>query len=356
MKLGTQAVLAALILAASGLAYVYVLRDGDDASAARGGGRGGDVRVFTAPAVFAPTRTRLEAVGTAEAARSATIHAPVAGAVTEVNFSPDQQVGAGDVLLRLDSRSERLAVNLAEVRVKDARQLLARLERAASAGAVAATTIDQARTTLEAARIELRQAEKALADRTVRAPFDGYIGLTDVHVGDRIDPDDPIATLDDRGALMIAFSAPELFHGRIKVGQPVSVRAWAGDLAAVEGEVIDVDSRIDPETRGFVLRARAPNPDDALRPGMSFAVAIDLLGQHYLKAPEAAVQWGAGGAYLWVVRDGKAERVNVRIVERQPGVALVDAPVAEGEQIVVEGIQRVRAGRPVDTAPAAGGS
>lgn len=325
--------------------------EGGSANGRSGGGRG-PAKAILAPAEFALQRTRVEAVGTADAIRSATIHPAVSGEVVAVEISPNLHVKAGDVLLKLGAKNEILAVRLAEVRVKDARQLLARFEKTRGTGAVAASTVDQARTALEEARIQLSQARSALDDRTVTAPFDGVVGLTTVDVGDRIGPEDAIATLDDRRELLITFSVPELFLGRVTIGQSIEARPWVAEATPIAGEIVDVDSRIDPASRAFTARARAANPDDRLRPGMSFAVSLELTGRRYLLAPEAAVQWGADGAYLWVVREGKAKRVNVQIVERQEGTALVDAEVAAGESIVVEGIQRMRDG--VDVAPAPG--
>jgi membrane fusion protein (multidrug efflux system) len=202
----------------------------------------------------------------------------------------------------------------------------------------------------------LRQAEVALTDRMVIAPFAGNVGITDVEVGDRIGPEVPIVTLDDRSALLVSFAIPEIFLERVAIGQPVSVTAWGARDGAYSGQIVELGSRIDPVSRSFTARARVPNEGDRLRPGMSFAVLFDLLGDPYPLVPEVAVQWGGDGAYLWVIRDGKAERETARVVQRQEGTVLVDAAVAAGEPVVVEGIQRMRPGLEVqiDDSPGAG--
>jgi RND family efflux transporter MFP subunit len=107
---------------------------------------------------------------------------------------------------------------------------------------------------------------------------------------------------------------------------------------------MEISSRIDPQTRTFVARATVDNQSDALRPGMSFRVSINVEGTARPVVPETALQWGADGAYIWTVADGKAYRATVRIVQRQQGRVLLDANVQEGELIVVEGIQRMREG------------
>ena len=348
MSILKQVAVIALIGCAGYFGYVYawpLVRPADSRQVAEG--RGADrlvARVVVQALELRPRRTRIEAVGTAEAIRSATLYPATAGEVAEVRILPNRKVEKGQLLLKLDSESEELAVELARVRVQDSRQLLERYERTAGTGAVPESTVDVARTALAEARIELRQAEVALEDRAILAPFEGYVGMTDAEVGDRVGPEDAITTLDDRGTLLVSFEIPELFLDRIEIGQPIGVATWGARDRQIEGQIVDLGSRIDQVTRSFVARAHVPNDDDRLRPGMSFAVVLDLYGRDYPLVPEVAVQWGGAGAYMWVVRDGRAKRVPVRIIQRQEGTVLVDAPIKAGETIVVEGIQRMRDG------------
>ena len=254
------------------------------------------------------------------------------------------------MLLELDSRREMLAVDLARVRVRNARQLFSRYERSAGSGAVSDSTVSDARGALDEAEIALRQAEVALSDREVVAPFDGFVGMTEIDVGDRIGTGDAITTLDDRGSLLVGFAVPELFLGRIGKGHPVLVAAWAARDQAIPGEIVDLGSRIDPMSRSFTARARVANAGDAFRPGMSFAVTLDVHGRRYPLVPEISVRYGTEGAFVWVVREGAAARVPVRIVQRQEATVLVDAALEDGEPVVVEGIQRLRPGLAVSVA------
>ena len=213
--------------------------------------------------------------------------------------------------------------------------------------AVPPATLDAARTALESARISLGRAEVALDRRFVRAPFDGVIGMTDVDPGDRIDPSTPIATIDDRTALLVYFEVPEAFVGQLAIGDPIQVQSWTADRLLATGPVVTLGSRIDPATRSFTVRARIPNDEDRLRPGMSFRVLLSLDGAVWPAVPEVALQWGANGAYVWAVREGQAERVAARVVQRRQGRVLVDAELDEQDRVVAEGVQRMREGVPV---------
>jgi membrane fusion protein, multidrug efflux system len=306
------------------------------------------VRVIVEPMRFAPARTRSESVGTSRALQSAEIHPATAGEVIAVNFEPGQFVEKDAVLVELDSRDERLAVELAEVRLKDTELLYDRYRRSADTGAVTTTQLDAARTQVDAARIELRRAQVALDDRFIKAPFAGHVDVTDVDPGDRINEDTVVTTLDDRRSLLVSFDVPEVLVGELETGDEVSAEAWNRSETRLTGRVVEIGSRINPATRTFVTRASLENEDDALRPGMSFRVTVNIEGRSYPVIAETAVQWGADGAYVWLIVDGVAQRQNVKVIQRQQGRVLVDADLDAGDLVVVEGLQRMRNNMPVE--------
>jgi len=296
---------------------------------------------------FEHEQIRLEAIGTSRARLSAELYAPTSGEVVSVNFKPGQAVTLGDVLIQLDAEKEKLAVRLAELHLEDAERLYDRYERSASSGAVLPTVMDAARTAAETARVELEQARIALADRSIEALFDGHVGISEVDPGDRVDANTLITTLDDRRSLFVSFDVPESFIGELSIGDDVKLKARSDKFPDVAGVIVDIGSRIDPQNRTFVARARVDNEHDLLRPGMSFRVRIDVQGDVYAVVSETGLQWGADGAYVWTVVDGSATRVPVQIVQRREGRVLIDGNLADGDVIVVEGTQRVRDGIPV---------
>ena len=302
------------------------------------------VPVIVEPLRFEAARTLAEAIGTSRAAMSADLYPAASGEVTGVNFEPGQFVREGEVLVELDSRRETLAVEQAALRLEEAERLYDRYRRSADSGAVVPTALDAAETAAELARVELRRARIALEDRTIKAPFDGHAGSTEIDRGDRITPDTPITTLDDRRHLFVSFEIPEVFIGELAPGDEVELKTWGIDAPTVPGRIVDIGSRIDPQSRTFTVRATLGNSDDRLRPGMSFRVSVELLGEMYAVIAETGVRWGTDGAYVWSVSDGKADRKAVRIIERREGRVLVDGDLHTGDVIVVEGVQRMRDG------------
>lgn len=302
------------------------------------------VPVIVEPLRFERARTRAEAVGTSRAVLSAEIHPATSGEVTGVNFEPGHYVREGDVLVELDRRKETLAVEQAALQLEDAERLYDRYRRSAGSGAVVPTVVDAARTAVELARVELRRARIALQDRSIIAPFDGFVGSTDIDRGDRVTPDTLVTTLDDRSRLFIRFDIPEVFIGELDPGDEVALETWGPSGPRAMGKIVDIGSRIDPQTRTFTVRAQVENVGDRLRPGMSFRVGVDVEGEIFAVIAETGVQWGTEGAYVWSIDDGKAARKAVRIIERREGRALVDGDLASDDIIVVEGVQRMREG------------
>ncbi len=310
---------------------------------------GGAVGVTLAEVTLVPQQTVFETVATAEAARSITLRAKAEGIIESIPLDPGAKVAQAQTILTLDTRTQTLAVERAQVALAAAQTLASRF-RGAGQTMVDGTALIQAESSLALAEVELRQARQALADRTVVAPFTGYVGMSALEVGDRVNAQDVIATLDDRSQLILDIRLPETLLAQVGVGTAVTVQPWVANAPPIEGALIALDSRLDPVTRSIAARVRIDNPEDALRPGMSFRVRLDVSGERFPQVPEVAVQWGVDGALVWVVKDGTAARLPVAIVERQQGVVLLDAPLNPGDLVVVEGIQRMRPGAAVKVA------
>ncbi|MEO1331050.1 MAG: efflux RND transporter periplasmic adaptor subunit [Pseudomonadota bacterium] len=307
-------------------------------------------RVVTVGVVLKPDDLTLEAVGTGRAVRSVTLRTESAGKIVSMALAAGQRFEAGDALLTLDDAHEQLALSLAQARLAEARRDLERSEQLQGRGVAAVATLDQVRTATEVAEIEVAIARERLEDRTLRAPFEGVASIAEVEIGDWIDTDDVVARFDDRRTLLIEFDAPELLLPRIEVGMRVAVVSPTAPGAEIVGEVVAIDSRIDPTSRAARVRIAAPNEADRLRPGASFTVRLDLPGERYPLAPELALQFERTGLHVWRAVDGKAEKVPVTLIRRRVDGVLVDADLREGDRIVVEGAQRLSPGRAIEIA------
>ena len=303
------------------------------------------VPVVTTPAQRQALNETVTAVGTARAQHSVTLFPESAGIITGVYFAADQWVDEGDILLELDDRDEQLAVSLAQVNLSDAeRQVKRLLSVNRQSGNIAQSQIDTAQAQVDAAAIALEKALVALDRRRVKAPFSGRVGITDIDPGDRVDTGTQVTTLDNRQTLLVDFNVPEAYTQQISEGTAVSASRWQTQSQPYKGQVVAVDSRIDPQSRAFIARAAFNNDSDSLRPGMAFQISVDVSRGNFLAVNNASVQWGADGAYLWIIEQNRATRREVSLVKRQGENLLIEADIAEGSAIVTEGVQAMREG------------
>lgn len=323
----------------------------DTEMAAEDSGRGGGFEtsplVVTAPVTYATINDRLSAIGTGRALSSVVVTPFASGRLTEVPVDSGAEVEAGTVIARLDSAAEEIAVDRARIGLQDTEARLERIMALRSSNTVTAVQQTEAELAVENARLQLREAELALDRRSIVAPISGVVGILPVSVGDYVTSDTEVATVDDRSEILVDFWVPERFVGSIKVGAPLKASSVARGDETYDGVVSAVDNRVDAASRTLRVQARLENPSDALRAGMSFQVEMRFPGDTYPAVDPLAVQWGADGAFVWTVDDGKGERMPIRIIQRNTDSVLIDAGLAEGDWVVTEGIHNVREGAEV---------
>ena len=296
----------------------------------------------------------IEAIGTARALRSVTLYPEADGLVIAVPVNAGEAVAEGQEIIRLEDRNAVLAVAVAQTRVLEAESALDRARRLRQANVLARANVRDAEIVVQRSKLELRQAEEALADRTLVAPFAGIVGIPKIEVGDRVTTESEIVTLDDRSALLVEFELAERYLSRLSIGMMLTARTTTFPNRRVEGRVEKIDSRVDPLSRTVLVRAAFPNEEDILRPGMSFFVALTLPGPLLAAVPELALQWEAGQSYVWRIAGDTAQRVDVMAVRRLDNRVLVEGGVRPGEMVVVEGVQRLRPDNPVTISAAEG--
>ncbi len=300
------------------------------------------IRVITTPVRITSNDIEFETMGSGRALQSVMIYPAVSEEITSVHFDAGDKVSAGDVLVQLDDREEKLAVQRAAVNLKNARSLLDRYQLAVKEGAVPESEVDSAQARVDVAQVELDQAELELEERKIRAPFSGVVGLPRVDPGERVDPNTPITSLDNRSSILVDFDVPEELAVVLQNEHSISAHTPAYPNQIFQGTIEALESRIDAQNRTIKARAKIDNSNDILRPGMSFMTTLEIHGPEYPTVPEISLQWGREGSFVWIIRDGIAYKEFVRVVARTAGEVLVEGEIKENELVVVEGVQRVR--------------
>lgn len=217
--------------------------------------------VIVAAAKIAHFDDRIEALGTLKANESVQISSSITETVGAVYFDDGDRVAAGKLLVEMTSDEEHAQLEEARATVDEARRQYERVQSLEKMGTAAASLLDERRRDWDTAKARLGAIESRLADRLIKAPFGGVLGLRNVSVGALVEPEDLITTLDDDSVMKLEFPIPSIHLGGLHAGLAVSATSAAFGEREFRGEVRAVDSRIDPVTRSILIRARLPNPD-----------------------------------------------------------------------------------------------
>ncbi len=312
---------------------------------APGGGRGGRSAVVVAAPVGEGTiNDKLTAIGEGSAINSVTITSASGGTLLAVAVKPGDRVAADDEIATLDSGSQQIAFDRARLAAADADAALERATNLANSNALSSVQLSAAQLAADNARLELRNAEMALAQRTIRTPVAGTVGLIQVLPGNLVNAQTVVTTVEDSSQIRVNFWVPERYASQIAVGLPVEATSVAlpGDVFA--GTVTAIDNRIDPQSRTLQVQATLPNEAGTIRPGMSFAVNMSFAGQTFPAVDPLSIQWSNEGAYVWKVTGDTVDRAMVEIVQRNSDGVLVQGEVAPGDMVVTQGVLQLSPG------------
>lgn len=356
MKAAAQIFIAICMLAVAGGAWWYF-----NAAAPAAGGAAQqaaranmEVPVETAVVTVGPIQRRLTAVGTLRSNESVIIRPEIAGRITEFQFDEGQTVEQGQALVILDDSVHRAegeqaqaALELAQSNYDRAVDLLKR-----KAGTTKAR--DEAIAELRAEQAALQLAKAHLDKTEIRAPFAGVIGLRNVSVGDFLDVGDDIVNLEQIDPLKSDFRVAEVYVGAVKPGQKIELGIDAFADEHFDGEVYAIDPLIDESGRSILLRARLPNPDGRLRPGLFVRVSLVLNERDgAIQVPEQALVPQGQEQFVYKVVDGKAALTKVQVGLRRDGMAEILEGLAPEDQVVTAGQLKIRDGVPVKPVPKA---
>jgi membrane fusion protein (multidrug efflux system) len=277
-------------------------------------------------------------------------------------------VAPGDVLYRIDKTIYDAAFHGAEARLQNADRSLARLKPLLEDHAVAQRDVDDAESELSQARAAYDQAQKNLADCTVRAEIAGRVGEAKLEVGARVkDESDLLTTIDVLDPAYVIFkpSGQQLLQWRrdpktsrlLLPGGAAKVQAILSDGAPAPqtGRITFVDPVVDPATGTQQFRASFPNPQQLLIPGQF--VRVRLIGfsrDSALLVPQRAVLQQMGRQIVYLV--GAGDTVAARQVQGSAWSGdqwLIEAGLAPGDRVIVDGVQKVGPGRVVRPVPLA---
>ncbi|RJG11720.1 efflux RND transporter periplasmic adaptor subunit [Massilia cavernae] len=310
--------------------------------------------------------------GRLEAVERVDIRARVGGFITSVNFKPGSVVKKGDVLFEIDSRPfqaeasrAEAAANSAAARAGLAKLELDRSERLLADKAIAqreydekASSVKELDANVRAAQASLQAARLNLAYTRVTSPIGGRVSKAEVTTGNLVDGAVILTSVVSNNPIYATFDGDEATYLRVgrdaQRGAPVTVKVGLANESGFphEGKLEFVDNRLDTSTGSVRMRATFDNADNTLVPGL-FA-RVQLGGTEGGKATAVLISERAVGTdqnrkFVYVIGDGnKAEYRPVVLGPVIDGLRVVRDGVKAGEKIVVNGLQRVQPGAPVN--------
>ncbi len=320
-------------------------RGGDDAGA---GKERPPVPVTLVAAAPRPMGDVVSALGTAEAREGVVITAEESGIVEQIHFRDGESVKGGDLLITLHDDEQQARVRESEAKLADQRSQYDRLKNLATGQAVSRQALDEREAALKVADAQLAVAKSELEKRYLRAPFTGVLGARQLSPGALVTPGMQITTLDDISSVKVEFTVPETLASVVKRGQTIDATSAGLGGKRFVGTISHVDTRINPATRSLTLLAVIDNPARDLKPGMLIELQIRRDEGEALAVPEGSLISVANQQYVYRVgADNVAVQVQIKTGRRRVGFVEVLDGIQAGDQVVVEGIHKVRDGQRV---------
>ena len=301
----------------------------------------------------------LSTVGTLRADEQVVVRPEITARLVKIHFEEGQHVAAGAPLFSLDASSANAALAEAQANLENARRANDRATDLGGRQLLSKSDVDAARAELGVAQARVASARAQAAKTTLVAPFSGVVGLREVSVGEVVAPGQAHQVHQRLDPMEVDFSLPETVLGQVAVGQEVEVTIDAFPGESFGGRVSAIEPVIDPDSRSAKLRAQVTNAGYRLRPGLFARVTLGRAGTGADAAtaiviPEQALMQEGEQRFVYVVRDGKAERVPVTTGLRSPGRIAVLEGLAEGDQVIAAGQTKLFPGAPVTVVPGEG--
>ena len=330
--------------------HTFVPQQNEELSAAPAGGRGGGAGALNVRAVVIGEQSLTDGLyvsGSLVPDEEVSLTFETAGKITEILFREGSQVAKGDLLAKINDaplqaqlRRQQAQVKLMQDRVYRAKALLAK-------EAVSQEAVQEAEANLQALQADIDGVKAQIAQKELRAPFDGVIGLRQVSTGAYVTTTTPVATLTKNRPLKVEFSVPERYAGTLEPGTELTFTA-EGDLTPRDAKVYAFDSRVDSDTRTYTVRALYANTDGKLVPGRY--VNVNLTTRHYdktLAVPSEAIVSEMGIDKVFVCRNGKAEPVEISKGLRTDAQVQVLKGLSVGDTVITSGTMQLRKGQRV---------
>jgi membrane fusion protein (multidrug efflux system) len=300
----------------------------------------------------------IPSIGLLESVQGVDVTSEIAGLISEIKFDSGQEVHANDILVRLDDSVEQGQLRQAQAQLPALLSSLSRYRTLTAQGNSPQSSLDNAQSQADSMQQQIQSLQATVARKTIRAPFDGILGVRLVNLGQLINPGTVIANLQNISAMRVRLLITQRDFSRVQVGHPVVARVDAYPDQRFSGNVIAIEPSVNPQSGIVRVQAEISNDRRLLRAGMMATLEVILPDvQRVLVVPATAVTYTLYGNSAFVVKseagpDGQprtvAQRVTVQTGERRGNDVVVTAGLNAGDQVVTVGQVRLDNGSLVE--------
>jgi len=339
------------------LAAALVLSGAVAVASANAAAQGRAVPVQVETVKSGAVRDEVEVVGDLRADESVVIRPEIAGLLDAIHFEEGEAVKKGALLFSLDDEILSAEVADATAALELAKRNYARSKQLYSRQVGTERTRDEALAAMQSGEAKLALARARLNKTKIRAPFSGIVGFREVSAGAYVSAGTDLVRLVKTDPIEIDFRVPERFLPVLAKGQEITARVDAFPDREFRGEVHALDNVVDVNGRSIRVRARIPNPEGLLRPGLFARVKLVTESRkNAVIVPEAAIVPSLEGEFVYRVVDGKANKNPVTIGRRMTGEVEIVEGLSVGDTVIVAGQQKVREGAQVKPLGEPGGA
>lgn len=284
------------------------------------------------------------AIGTITPVQGVTLSVEVPGTITELSFESGQPVKKGDVLAKLDSRSERAQLSAVEAARDLAKLSLDRSKQLLERQTISQAEFDAADAEYKQALANVQNAKSAIDKKEIVAPFDGRLGIRRINLGQYLTAGEAVVSLQSIDPIYVSFFLPQKELAYLKVGLPVETTSDAFPGQQIIGKISALAAEVDASSRMIEVQATLPNPNGLLAAGMFVNVRIEQADPRPLRAvPASSVLYASYGNSIYTVipvEGGQGYTANqkfVKLGERRGDYVEVIEGLELDERIVTDG-------------------
>lgn len=281
------------------------------------------------------------------------VSAEAEGVVRKISFAAGAVVKAGDVLVQLDTEVETAQLHAAEAAAALADSNFRRAQELFGSRTISQAELDAADAAVKQAQAQAENLRAVINKKTMRAPFEGRLGIRQINLGQFLNKGAPVVSLQALDPVFVEFSVPQQTLSKVQEGFRVRVTTDVSPGEKFEGKLTAINPEVDPTTRNVRMQATLANPEGKLHPGMFVNAEVILPGKRdVLVIPQTAVLFAPYGDSVFVVQQGEAapdgkkpliaHQQFVRVGETRGDYVVVESGLEAGAKIVTAGAFKLR--------------